>query len=74
MYLFMLNGTKNLSTLQDISHPHCLVFGNEATGLPKNYTSKGTSIKIFHSKNIDSLNLGMSAGIAMYEFSKDKFR
>lgn len=74
MYLFMLNGTKNLSTLQDISHPHCLVFGNEATGLPKNYTAKGTSVKIFHSKNIDSLNLGMSAGIAMYEFSKDKFK
>ena len=77
LYLFMLNGSENLSQLNmknnKISSPHALVFGNEATGLPKDYVSKGTSVKIHHSNKIDSLNLSMSVGIALYEFSKEKF-
>ena len=74
LYLFMLNGTTNLSEIENIKTPHCLVFGNEATGLPKDFVTKGTNVKIHHSNAIDSLNLSMSAGIAMYEFSKENFK
>lgn len=73
LYLFMLNGKSTLNNIKNITEPHCLVFGNEATGLPLSYTQKGESIKIAHSNNIDSLNLGISVGIALYEFSKNKF-
>lgn len=73
LYLFMLDGKSNLSKLKNIKIPNALVFGNEATGLPKDYTKKGESVKIHHSANIDSLNLGMSVGIALYEFSKNNF-
>ena len=73
LYLFMLNGTTSLNELNCVKDSHALVFGNEATGLPKDYTSKGTSVKIKHSGNIDSLNLAISVGIATYQFSKDKF-
>jgi TrmH family RNA methyltransferase len=74
LFLFMLNGTSNLSEVAVPKVPHALVFGNEATGLPKNFTQKGTSIKIHHSSEIDSLNLSMSVGIALYEFSKQNFK
>lgn len=74
LYLFMLNGTNNLSCLENTQVPNALVFGNEATGLPKNFVSKGTSVKIHHSNNIDSLNLSMSVGIALYQFTKNNFK
>ena len=73
LYLFMLGGTTNLSQIKGIKSPHALVFGNEATGLPKDYAKKGVTIKIHHSTDIDSLNLGMSVGIGLYEFSKKNF-
>ena len=70
LYLFMLNGEQNLGEFETPKENFALVFGNEATGLPKDYTTKGTSVLIKHSKKIDSLNLPMSVGIAMFEFSK----
>lgn len=73
LYLFMLNGTTNLSNIENAKTPNALVFGNEATGLPKEYVQKGTSVQIIHSKNIDSLNLSMSVGIALYQFTKKQF-
>lgn len=73
LYLFMLNGTTNLSQIESPKMPNALVFGNEATGLPKEYVQKGTSVRIYHSDNIDSLNLSMSAGIALFQFTKKNF-
>ncbi len=70
LYLFMLNGEKHLGEFTAPNENFALVFGNEATGLPKDYTTKGTSVLIKHSNKIDSLNLPMSVGIAMFEFSK----
>lgn len=69
-YPFMLKASTYLQSIQSISTPHTLIFGNEATGLSDNYLNLGTPILIKHTKNIDSLNLSMSAGIALYEFSK----
>lgn len=69
IFTFMLNGSKSL---KDVNHEakelFTLVFGNEATGLDDSYLNTGTSVIIKHTNRIDSLNLTIAAGIAMYEF------
>lgn len=69
IYTFMLDGEKSL---KDIKHNpeefFTLVFGNEATGLDSSFLKVGTSVVIKHTNNIDSLNLTIAAGIALYEF------
>lgn len=69
MYPFMLNAKKKLYDI----HPQgifSLIFGNEAAGLPQEFANIGTSVIIPHSDKIDSLNLPVAAGIAMYEVTK----
>lgn len=70
MYPFMLKGKTTLQQLSQKQQPHTLVFGNEAHGLDDSFLSRGTPILINHSNKIDSLNLSMSVGIALYEFTK----
>lgn len=69
IYTFMLDGE---ASLKDINHNpkelFTLVFGNEATGLDSEFLKLGTSVIIKHSNSIDSLNLTIAAGIALYEF------
>ncbi|WMJ78289.1 MULTISPECIES: TrmH family RNA methyltransferase [unclassified Sedimentibacter] len=69
IYTFMLDGAK---TLKDVRHDEnelfSLVFGNESTGLDSSFSSAGTSVFIKHTDRIDSLNLTIAAGIAMYHF------
>jgi len=69
LYTFMLDGEKSL---KDVNHNtdelFTLIFGNEATGLDPSFLEIGTSIVIKHTNNIDSLNLTIAAGIALYEF------
>lgn len=72
-YPFMLQASTHLHSLKNIETPHTLIFGNEASGLDKNFLNIGTPIIIKHSSDIDSLNLSMSVGIALYEFSKGNF-
>ena len=67
---FMLQSTTPLHSIVHKPTPHTLIFGNEAHGLADNYLNIGTPLIIEHSKKIDSLNLSMSVGIALYEFSK----
>jgi len=71
-YPFMLDAE---ISLHDI-HPEgnfSLIFGNEASGLPVEFSEIGTSVIIPHSNRIDSLNLPIAASIAMYEASKERF-
>jgi TrmH family RNA methyltransferase len=72
LYPFML---KAKIKLHDISPkaPYSLIFGNEATGLPDEFLSEGTSVIIPHSGRIDSLNLPIAASIALYEATKQDF-
>lgn len=69
MYTFMLDGAKSL---KDVKHDNnelfSLVFGNESTGLDSSFSNMGTSVFIKHTDRIDSLNLPIAAGIAMYHF------
>lgn len=71
-YPFMLNSKYTLEDAPKIkSEPYSLVFGNEGSGLDENcFASIGKSIKIKQSDLIDSLNLSIAVGIALYEFNK----
>ncbi len=69
IYTFMLDGATSLKNLKhDDNELFSLVFGNEATGLDSSFSSVGTSVFIKHTDRIDSLNLTIAAGIAMYHF------
>lgn len=68
-YLFMLDGGKAVNeTIFD--SPFSLVMGNESAGLPDDFRQLGESVYIPHSKSIDSLNLSVAAGIALYTATK----
>lgn len=71
LFPFMLKGAVDLQEYHpDREKSYSLVFGNEATGLAEEYAQKGQSIRIRHQDTIDSLNLSMAVGIALYEFTK----
>lgn len=69
-YLFMLDGNTILQALTPNAEEVALVFGNEASGLPASVKQYGEPVFIKHSNEIDSLNLAISASIAMFKFSK----
>ena len=69
-YFFMLNGKKVLGSFSKTDKDYDLVFGNEASGLPNELLNYDESVVIEHSKDIDSLNLPISVGVALYEFTK----
>ncbi len=71
VFCFMLNASKPL-TVTDCPKTKLfsLVFGNEATGLDDSYLEKGTSIIIPQSDEVDSLNVTIAAGIAMFCFTR----
>ena len=71
-YPFMLDGSTLLQETK-IDGPFSLIFGNEATGLPASFQSKGQPVRIEHTHNIDSLNLPTAVGIAIYEATKTVF-
>lgn len=49
-----------------------LVFGNEATGLPAEFTKFG-AVKIEQSETVDSLNLSTAVAIALYKLYTEKY-
>lgn len=72
IYTFMLDGARSLKDIKhDDNELFSLVFGNEATGLDSSFSSVGTSVLIKHTDRIDSLNLTIAAGIAMFYFCKN---
>ena len=50
--------------------PYALIFGNESSGLPDDIRVQGKIISIPQTGKIDSLNLSVAAGIALYESSR----
>ncbi len=69
LYPFMLDASMPLQELAP-KGVYSLIFGNEATGLPPEFSKVGRSVVIPHSDRIDSLNLPIAASIAMYEATK----
>lgn len=70
-YPFMLQAKSNLKDCT-IQKPWSVIFGNEATGLPRDFLNVGTPVLIPHTGFIDSLNLDNAAAIGIYEFTKDR--
>jgi len=64
-YAFMLDAQVPLHMV-GFKRPYSLVFGNEAAGLPVEYGGFCETVIIPHSNKIDSLNVTIAAGIAMY--------
>lgn len=73
LYPFMLKGAKNIHNIED-NGLISLIFGNESSGLDDVYLNYGQSIFIPHNEDIDSLNLSMALGIALFHFSKENFK
>ena len=72
LYPFMLDAKIKLHDVKP-QGKFSLIFGNEATGLPHEFSKIGKSVIIPHSDRIDSLNLPIAASIAMYEATKADF-
>ena len=69
LYPFMLDGAKTLNEVAaQAVNPYSLVFGNEASGLPKHFASLGQSVFIPQSDEIDSLNLAVAVSVGAYTF------
>jgi TrmH family RNA methyltransferase len=69
LYPFMTNGHTAVEQMT-FRTPFALVFGNESSGLPDDFLDKGLSVSIPHSVEIDSLNLSIAVGIALYQASR----
>jgi TrmH family RNA methyltransferase len=69
IYALMTDGAVSIHAAR-FEAPYALVFGNESSGLPESFASMGTSISIPHSDRVDSLNLSIAVGIALYEAAR----
>lgn len=71
IFTFIINKEHTLN-IKDWVKPKLfsLVFGNEATGLDDSYLKIGTSVMIPQSDDVDSLNLTIAVGIAVYEATR----
>ena len=66
-YTFMLQAKKGLKDVKKPVGKFSLVFGNEASGLPRELLNENSLI-IEQSDKVDSLNLATSVVLALYEF------
>ncbi len=66
LYSFMLDAKSELHKVK-FNAPFSMIFGNEGDGLPESYKNIGESVHIKHNDKIDSLNLSVAVGIALYE-------
>ena len=72
LYTFVLDGDESFDAVEYES-PFTLVFGNEGEGLSAESSTLGRRVYIGQSDDFDSLNLSVSAGIAIREATKTKF-
>lgn len=66
LYPLMTDGKISLQNAS-LEKPYSLVFGDEASGLGKEYHQFGTSLRIPQAEQVDSLNLALAVGITLYQ-------
>lgn len=66
LYPFMLSAPRTLGEVAFRS-PYTLVFGPEGAGLPPEYRELGEGVVIPQGPLVESLNLGVAVGVALYE-------
>lgn len=64
-YPFMTDGAVTLDKA-DFQPPFTLVFGSESSGLPPEFNDTGSSVRIPQRRAVDSFNLSVAVGIALY--------
>ena len=71
LYPFMLDASVPLGEILrgDLPETWSLVFGNEGSGLPAEFAGYGQPVRIESNDRVDSLNLAIAAGIAIYGFA-----
>ena len=69
LYLFKTGKNDDIRETR-FEKPYSLVFGNESSGLPDDIRVEGKTVTIPQNGKIDSLNLSVAAGIAIYESSR----
>ncbi|MBR4081490.1 MAG: TrmH family RNA methyltransferase [Clostridia bacterium] len=72
MYPFMLDGSRSLPDVlaEDVPENWTLIFGNEGSGLPPEFSRIGQPVRIPSNERIDSLNLSIAAAIGIYGFTQ----
>lgn len=72
LYPFMLDASLPLGEVLRArpSSPYSLIFGNEGAGLPPEFARCGQPVRIESNARVDSLNLAIAAGIAIYAFTR----
>ena len=72
LYPFMLDGSRSLPDVLAEPIPPCwtLVFGNEGSGLPQEFSQLGQPVRIPSNQRVDSLNLSIAAAIGIYGFAQ----
>lgn len=72
LYPFMLDASLPLQQVltDGIKKPCSLIFGNEGSGLPKDFSALGQPVRIESGDKVDSLNLSIAAAIAIYGFTR----
>ncbi len=70
LYPFMLDASVPLreAVREGVPGAYSLIFGNEGSGLPASFAECGRPVRIESNDRVDSLNLAIAAGIAIYEF------
>ncbi len=66
IYTFFKEANTPLQNVK-FNEPFTLVFGNENQGLPENIRNIGTGVSIPQTDEVESLNLAMSVGVALWE-------
>ena len=69
LYPFMLTASSPLAeAVTALRRPYALLFGNEATGLPEEFSALGQSVRIPQTPWVDSLNLAAAVAVGVYTF------
>ena len=75
LYGFDVSGKKSLNDIK-FEKPYSLIFGNEGEGfvekIKEQITKSGELVKIPQNENIDSLNLSVAVGIALFKGFTEK--
>lgn len=70
-FAFMLDAkSQPAENFTNTKEAYSLIFGNEAAGLPADFADKCQPVILRQSNKVDSLNLSIAAGIAMYLFQQ----
>ena len=74
LYPFMLDASVPLKDVlrKPVPPAYSLIFGNEGSGLPAAFSALGQAVRIESNDRIDSLNLAVAAGIAIYTFAMNR--